>query len=190
MASVADRSIAPAVIPHFITMRPSALVRTVPSALIWAITALATSGASSADSSGLGIAVTAARHEIIGRKAIDLALIEWRVADLDRDDTVSGGAARVGLDGQARDLGETPAGIGQLRKPVLEGAAQIGAGDLDGEDAVVERQFGEYIARGQRRARRIDLAAPDPAAIRHRRLGVCGRAHRVGPAAVDSGLPA
>jgi len=135
-------------------MRPSALVRTVPSALIWAITALATSGASSADSKqrlGVtepGIAVAAARHEIIGREAIDLALIEWRVADFDRDDTVSGGAARVGLDGQARDLGETPAGIGQLRKSVLEGVAQVGAGDLDGEDAVVERQFGEHIARG------------------------------------------
>src|SRR6266568_1453968 len=97
---------------------------------------------------GKVIADAAARHEIIGRKSIDLALIEWRVADFDRDDTVSGGAARVGLDGQARDLGETPAGIGQLRKSVLEGVAQVGAGDLDGEDAVVERQFGEHIARG------------------------------------------
>src|SRR5262249_56979978 len=52
--------------------------------------------------------------------------------------------------------GKTPAGIGQLRKSVLEGAAQIGAADIDGEDAVVERQFGENIARSQRRARRVD----------------------------------
>src|SRR5262249_32639162 len=116
--------------------------------------------------------------EIIGREAIDLALIEWRVADFDRNDTVSGGAARIGLDGQARDLGETPAGIGQLRKPVLEAAAQIGAGDLDAEDAIVERQFGEDIAGGQRGPGRVAPAARNPAAIRHRRIGVGGRAHR------------
>src|SRR5262249_31930481 len=39
---------------HLSTIRPSAPVRTVPSALIWAITALERSGASSADGGGLG----------------------------------------------------------------------------------------------------------------------------------------
>src|SRR5262249_40952574 len=123
------------------------------------------------------VAVAAARHEIVGREAIDLALVERRVADPDRDDTVSGGTACIGLDGQARDLGKTSAGIGQLRKPVLEHAAQIGAADIDGDDAVVERQFGENIARRQRRAGRVDLAAADAAAIRHRGVGTGGRPH-------------
>src|SRR5262249_53504875 len=119
-----------------------------------------------------------ARNKCGGREPIDLVLAERRVADLDRDDTVTGGAARIGLDGQARDLGKTPAGIGQLRQPVLERAAQIGAADVDGEDAVVERQFGEDVARRQHCAGRVDLAAADAAAIRHRDVGMGGRAHR------------
>src|SRR5262245_14611838 len=69
-----------------------------------------------------GIAVAAARHEIVGRYPIDFILVERRLADLDRQDAVTGGAARVRLDRQSGDLRKSAAGSWQLRKPVLERA--------------------------------------------------------------------
>src|SRR5262245_32881290 len=93
-----------------------------------------------------GIAVAAARHEIVGRYPIGFILVERRLADLDREDAVTRGAARIRLDRQSGDLRKTAAGSGQLRKPVLERADQFGAGDVDGENAIVERQFGESPA--------------------------------------------
>ena len=66
------------------------------------------------------------------------------------------GRLRVGLDGQARDLREAAGGIGQQREPVLERALELGAGDVERDHAVAERQLGEDVAPGDRacRARR------------------------------------
>ena len=84
--------------------------------------------------------------------------------------------------------GKRPLAPRQQRQPVLHRAPELGAGDLDDDDAVVERQLGQDVALGDARARLVGLAGADAAAVDDRGVGAHAGAHRVGEQVADRGL--
>src|SRR5262249_37399079 len=61
---------------------------------------------------------------------------------------------------EAGNLRKATAGIGQLRQPVLDRGPEVVAADIDGHQAVAERQLGKNVAAGEGRGPRGDLAPP------------------------------
>ena len=84
--------------------------------------------------------------------------------------------------------GKRPLGLGRRESPFSIAAVSRGAGDVEGDEPVAERQLGQHVAPGQDRAGRIDLAAADAAAVGDRRLGLRRPAHGVGHERADRGL--
>ena len=68
------------------------------------------------------VAVTAARHEIVGRELVDFRLVERRVADMDREHALPGGRDRSASKRRPETCGKRPALRGNRLKPFSSAA--------------------------------------------------------------------
>ena len=71
--------------------------------------------------------------------------------------------------------GNRPAAAGSRDSPFSIASRSVAALDFEHHQVIAERQLGQDVAAGDRRARRIDLAAADAAAVHDRDVGA-GRA--------------
>ena len=136
------------------------------------------------------IAVAAARHEIVDGDTVGLVGVERRAADRDGEHAAAGRLPRVELDRHAGHLRKPPGGGGQPRQAVLDRETQIAALDVERHQMIAERQLRLHVAAGDGRARLIDLAAADAAAVHDRGVGAGPLAHRVGDEIADRRLAA
>ncbi len=113
-----------------------------------------------------------------------------RGSPFDRDlaDARADRGLRVDFERQARDLREAAGAVFDLRDAVLQRRPDIGARDLDEGRRVAERQFGQDVAAGQLRARRILLVGADAAAVGDGDVAAGRIPDRVGDEVADGGF--